>query len=214
MTLLAHQEILQLIESNIIENADPALINAASLDLRLGRYLLVETLPPSTRETGLSQIVSLRNKDQLHMTRVDLFSIDSFRLRPGQFILAETMEKFNLPLWLSSEYKLKSSMARIGLEHLNAGWCDAGWNGSVLTLEFRNLTTYHEIELVYGDKIGQMVFFKHNEVEYDNSYAARGRYNGLNSVSAPIRDTEKAVPKQLEFTGPDWENTLHDVRRA
>lgn len=214
MTLLAHQEILQLIESNVIENADPALINSASLDLRLGRYLLVESLPPSTRETGLSQIVSLSNKDQLHMTRVDLLAQDSFLLRPGQFILAETQEKFNLPLWLSAEYKLKSSMARIGLEHLNAGWCDAGWNGSVLTLELRNLTTFHEIELVYGDKIGQMVFFKHNEVEYDNSYAARGRYNKLDTVSAPIRDKVAGVPEQLEFTGDGWEKTLHDVRKA
>lgn len=188
MTLLAHQEILHLLETGVIENADPALINAASLDLQLGRYLLVETLPPETRETGLASIVSLRQKEQLRMTRIDLLEQDNFRLRPGQFILAETQEKFNLPLWLSAEYKLKSSMARIGLEHLNAGWCDAGWHGSVLTLEFRNLTTFHEIELRYGDKIGQMVFFKHAEVEYDNSYAARGRYNKLDTVSAPIPD--------------------------
>lgn len=214
MTLLAHQEILQLVETGIIENADPALISSASLDLRLGRYILVETIPPHTVETGLSQVISLRQKDPLHMTRVDLQAQDNFRLRPGQLILAETQEKFNLPLWLSSEYKLKSSMARIGLEHLNAGWCDAGWTGSVLTLELRNLTTFHEIELVYGDKIGQMVFFKHNEVEYDNSYAARGRYNGLNTVSAPIRDKAIGSNQQLEFTGPGWEQSLQDVRKA
>ena len=89
-------------------------------------------------------------------------------------------------------------MARIGLEHLNAGWCDAGWTGSVLTLEFRNLTTFHEIELIYGDKIGQMVFFKHDPVEMDNSYAVKGRYNGLATVSTPIPDS--AINRRLLST--------------
>jgi len=188
--LLNATQIHQLITSDVIEGGSHELVNSASLDLRLGRYLMVETLPEETRRTGMSRVISLAQKDALTMTRIDLYDspTKSFILRPGQFILAETTEKFNLPLWLSSEYKLKSSMARIGLEHLNAGWCDAGWTGSVLTLEFRNLTTFHEIELVCGDKIGQMVFFKHNEVEYDDSYTARGRYNNLETVSAPIPD--------------------------
>ena len=55
-------------------------------------------------------------------------------------------------------------MARIGLDHLNAGWCDAGWNGSVLTLELINLLKNHSIALHPGDAIGQMTFFAHGEV--------------------------------------------------
>lgn len=185
--LLNAYQIADLITAGVIENADTACINSASLDLRLGKFILVETMPESHKFTGLNKVVSLRQKDSLSMEKIDLEKLGHFILRPGQFILAETIEVFNLPLWLSSEYKLKSSMARIGLEHLNAGWCDAGWHGSVLTLEFRNLTTFHEIELCYGDKIGQMVFFKHNAVELDDSYAVKGRYNKLETVSSPIK---------------------------
>jgi dCTP deaminase len=74
-------------------------------------------------------------------------------------------------------------MARIGLEHLNAGWCDAGWNNSVLTLELKNMTQYHTIMLQKGDKIGQMVFFEHEPVPHERSYAVRGRYNNDSTVS-------------------------------
>lgn len=211
--ILNADQILKRLQDGVLENWDAEAINAASYDVHLGRFILVESLPPHTAETGLPLIVSLAQRDPLHMTKIDLEREGHFLLRPGQFILAETKEKFNMPLDLSAEYKLKSSMARIGLEHLNAGFIDAGFHGSVLTLEFRNLTTFHEIELKQGDRIGQLIFFKHNEVEYDNSYAARGRYNKLNTVSAPIRD--KASPQsQLKFTGDGREETLQDVRKA
>lgn len=92
-------------------------------------------------------------------------------------------EVFNLPEDISAEYKLKSSMARIGLEHMNAGWCDAGWHGSVLTLEFKNMLQYHAILIRPGDAIGQMIFFYHEPVPKSASYATRGRYNNDKSVS-------------------------------
>ena len=82
-----------------------------------------------------------------------------------------------MPMDISAEYKLKSSMARIGLEHLNAGWCDAGWHGSVLTLELVNVTRHHSIIIRPGDPIGQMVFFRHAPVPPERPYATRGRYN-------------------------------------
>lgn len=103
-------------------------------------------------------------------------------MSPGNFILTQSREVFHLPDTISAEYKLKSSMARIGLEHLNAGWCDAGWNGSVLTLELKNMTEAHSILLQEGDAIGQIVFFKHAPVPEDKSYAARGRYNNDKTV--------------------------------
>lgn len=184
--ILNFNQILARLEAGVLENAEVDAINAASYDVHLGNKILVEKLPPETRETGLSRVVGLANKDQLTMEEIDI-SDRCFLLRPGQFILAHTIEKFHMPMDLSAEYKLKSSMARIGLEHLNAGFIDAGFNNSVLTLEFRNLTTFHEIELCAGDKIGQIIFFQHEPVELDQSYAVRGRYNGLNTVSAPIK---------------------------
>lgn len=188
--ILNTYQILELIKTGVVEHANPTNINGSSLDLTLGKYILVERMSEQHKFSGLNKIISLRQKDSLCMERIDIEKVGHFILRPGQFILAETIEKFNIPLDISAEYKLKSSMARIGMEHLNAGWVDPGWNNSVLTLEFRNLTTFHEIELIYGDKIGQMVFFKHAPVEMDDSYAVRGRYNGLDTVSAPIPDGE------------------------
>jgi dCTP deaminase len=201
--ILNSYQIMQRLQRGVLENWQAEAINAASYDVHLGKFILVETLPESTRYSGISKIVSLKQKDQLTMTQIDLETTGHFLLRPGQFILAQTIEKFNMPLDLSAEYKLKSSMARIGLEHLNAGFIDAGFHGSVLTLEFRNLTTFHEIELCYGDRIGQLIFFQHEPVEMDDSYAVKGRYNGLDKVSAPLTDKHISArnPEQLRLPG-------------
>lgn len=184
--LISHDEIEELLEMEVVEYSDPSLINSASLDIRLGLEILVErplpTWTPNDEKLGLRR-VSLKNRDPLHMIRWNLKDQGPFILYPGEFILAHSFEIFHLPNYLSAQYALKSSMARIGLEHLNAGWCDAGWYGSALTLELKNITRYHEIVLEYKDKIGQMIFFKHKTVKEEHSYASRGRYNGDKTVT-------------------------------
>jgi dCTP deaminase len=117
------------------------------------------------------------------MIELDIVQSAGIIMQSNDFILAQSIEVFNLPEDISAQYRLKSSMARIGLEHLNAGHCDAGWNGSVLTLELKNVTRYHAIHLKAGDPIGQMVFWRHEPVPADKSYAARGRYNGDMTVA-------------------------------
>lgn len=188
MSLLSYNQLCKLIADGVLENAEYENVNSASIDLRLGRYLLVESNRPEITGSGMPvddslKRVVLKKRDQLQMRKYDLIQDGMFILFPGEFILAQSFEVFNLPNNISAEYKLKSSMARIGLEHLNAGWCDAGWNGSVLTLELKNMTRNHEIVLQYQDKIGQIVFFEHEPVPEDKSYAARGRYNGDKEVS-------------------------------
>jgi len=172
--LLSYNEICELIEQGVIEGADYENVNSASLDIRMGSEIKIEILN--------NDVISLRDKDQLSMYSWSLLQA-RYMLKPTEFILAHSFEVFHLPDNISAEYKLKSSMARIGLEHLNAGWCDAGWNGSVLTLELKNMTRSHAIGLNYGDKIGQIVFFKHTPVPEDKSYAVRGRYNGDKTVT-------------------------------
>lgn len=183
--LLAHEEIEDLIDMNVVEYAEKDLINAASLDIRLGMELLVErpsaVWTPESPQDGLLE-VTLKNRNPLKMTAHNLLHNGPFKLYPGEFVLAHSVEVFNLPNNISAQYALKSSMARIGLEHLNAGWCDAGWNGSSLTLELKNITRYHVIVLQYLDKIGQMCFFKHKVVKPEHSYATKGRYNGDRGV--------------------------------
>jgi dCTP deaminase len=101
---------------------------------------------------------------------------------PGAFFLACTQQKFNLPDNLSAEYKLRSHMARCGLNHMLAGWCDAGWHDSVLTLEFKNELQYSAIELMEGDPAGQIVCMRHLKVPPHASYASKGRFNGDHSA--------------------------------
>ena len=181
MSLLSCTEILELIEQGVIQNADPANVNAASLDLVLGNKIQTEINPYKQPK------LSLRKREKLYSQEIDITS-SGYILSPGEFILAHTKEIFNLPNNISAEYKLKSSMARIGLEHLNAGWCDAGWHGSVLTLELKNMTQFHSIELHEGDKIGQIIFWRHKIIPKEFSYATKGSYNGDKTVSGAKKE--------------------------
>ena len=172
--LLSHNQIKALVNRGVVFGAKEKAINAASLDIHLGHLLLVEPVLGTTLD------YAARDKPNWHT--VDIAN-SGYVLKPGEFILAHSVEKFYLPPNISAEYKLKSSMARIGLEHMNAGWCDAGWNDSVLTLEFKNMSRVNSILLRPGDAIGQLVFFQHEAVGEEASYATRGRYNQDKTVS-------------------------------
>lgn len=179
MTLLSHNELLQLVESNVIGPVDPKAINAASIDIHLGDQILWE-------DEGVHKIVDYRYRHPVEYNKYNM-DADGWILEPGDFILAQSVEVFNLPDNISAEYKLKSSMARIGLEHMNAGWCDAGWNGSVLTLELKNMCNHHSIRIRPGDAIGQMIFFRHEPVPSEASYATKGRYNKHKTVMGIVK---------------------------
>lgn len=172
MTIMSYLELRELVDEKFIEGSSYENINSASIDITLGNIILAEN------RNSLTDLKYLDKKSHLNMETVDLGECGAYCLAPGEFILAQSKEIFHLPNNISAEYKLKSSMARLGLDHLNAGWCDAGWNGSVLTLELKNVTQGHRIVINAGCKIGQMVFFRHTEVPADRSYAARGSYNG------------------------------------
>lgn len=171
--LLSYNELIELVDAGVITNVKPEYVNAASIDITLGAKVLCEDL-------ATYNIAFLGERDKLVTYEQDCSA--GITLAPGSFILAQSEQVFNLPNNISAEYKLKSSMARIGINHCLAGWCDAGWHGSVLTLELMNVTRNHDIVLRKGDLIGQMVFFKHAPVPADKSYAARGRYNNDKEV--------------------------------
>jgi deoxycytidine triphosphate deaminase len=176
MSLIAYTELVELVDRGVIEGASQDAINSASIDIHLGQFILTEV-------HSLNDIKYLNKKSSLNMHKVDLGADGEYCLAPGEFILAQSREVFYLPNDISAEYKLKSSMARLGLDHLNAGWCDAGWRGSVLTLELKNQTQGHRIVIRSGDRIGQMIFYRHAQVPENKSYAARGTYNNDRTVS-------------------------------
>lgn len=168
MTVLADFQIRALCESGMVTPFEPALLNPASLDLRLGSNILIE----SAEGPGLVPY------SLAHHT-----ADDPYHMVPGQFVLAETQETFNLPNCIAAQFVLKSSRAREGLQHLLAGWCDPGWNGSRLTLELKNVRQLHPVGIWPGLKIGQMKFLRMDSTPL-SSYATVGRYNGDTTVTA------------------------------
>lgn len=140
---------------------DPEMINPASLDLRLGDHLKIEGC-----ETDFVKYSLEAHSEE-----------NPYLLKPGQFVLAPSLEIINLPRNVTGEVKLKSTRARQGLEHLNAGFCDPGWKESVLTMELKNMRQLRDIPLWPGMRIVQLVLTL-SEAMPDRDYSQTGRYNG------------------------------------
>lgn len=158
----------------MIKPYDESLVNPASCDVRLGSLIKVESC----------------QSPELEFFDIGSYTEESpYLLAPGQFILAETLESFALPLDVCAQFVLKSSRAREGLDHLNAGWCDPGWGlggddkRSVLTMELKNARQLHPVKLWPGMKIGQMKFVQLDDVPLQG-YNITGRYNGDKSVQS------------------------------
>lgn len=175
MSLITHTELCELVEQGVITNVKPEQINGASVDLTLQDGYLFEQKP----KAGYS-LINIGKKENLTLRK----AYGTLILQPGDFALASTEQVFNLPNDIAAVYVLKSSMARNGLNHLNAGYCDPGWNGSTLTMEFHNLLRYHTLTMAPGDKCGQMYFFRGAAVPELQSYAVRGQYNADSGVQA------------------------------
>jgi dCTP deaminase len=157
-------------KSQMVVPFEPELLNPASLDVRLGNFLMVENIcDPELLRIDISH----RTEDE------------PFMLQPGEFCLAETLELFNLSDDISCQFVLKSSRARSGLNHLLAGWCDPGWHGSKLTLELKNERLHHPLPLYPGLKIGQMVFHVMSNTPM-RSYAETGHYNNHLTVMPAV----------------------------
>lgn len=169
MSLLSATELLSLIEDGVIHGVVDGAVNAASIDLHLAPEFLTEK-----HNWRPHPVLDLSKREGPAMQR----QVERVTLEPGAFCLASTREVFNLPDDVSGMFLLKSSLARSGLEHSQAGWCDAGWNGSALTLELRNNLKYHDLLLTTGMPIGQIVLFRHTPVPAEFSYRNKGRYNG------------------------------------
>lgn len=178
---LNHHEIEEIIAAGHMQNCDAGCINAASLDLRLGDTILLEEHGTWHPDGGtVPFLIDYRKRDKPRMVELKLDEGGVFIL-PGMFFLAHTVEVCNFPDDMAALFRIKSSMGRIGLEHMDAGWVDPGFHGA-LTLEFKNMTEHHSILLRPGDKIGQLVFMRGNPVPAELSYRTKGNYNGASGV--------------------------------
>jgi len=174
--MLSYMQLCEIVDDGVITPVEHDAINASSIDIHLGDEIVVESarfgavVDPHARTNFPQRKISLAERG------------GTYDLAPGEFVLAHSVEVFNLPRNISAEFRLKSSGARSGLNNLFACHCDAGWHGSTLTLELHNVLRYTAIRLTAGMRIGQMLFHEHKWVPVDRSYAARGRYNNDRSV--------------------------------
>ena len=167
--ILSDWQITARCNGGMVNPFDPALVNPASLDVRLGHTLLIESAE------GLELVPY-----PLHQHTQE----NPYLLKPGQFVLAHTIEAFHLPDDIAAQFMLKSSRAREGIEHLMAGYADPGFDGC-MTLELVNSRQLHPVALWPGMKIGQMVFHRMAATP-QRSYAVTGRYNGHSSVMGSL----------------------------
>lgn len=176
--LLTHDRLVRLIADGVVINTRPSCINAASMDVHLSGKFLRES------PAGLSDnVVDIAAGDKLHFAEISKGPGEPLVLMPGQFVLAATEEVFALPADISALFVMKSSVARCGLDQMNAAWCSPGWIGSSLTLELVNVTNYHHLLLQPGMAIGQMVFFQGDAAPIEKLYSARGKFNNQTGPS-------------------------------
>jgi len=151
---------------------DPAMIQPASIDVRLDRRFLVfdnhryPAIDPAAEQPDLTRPVQVA-------------SGEPFILHPGEFVLASTLELVGIPEDLAARLEGKSSLGRLGLlTHSTAGFIDPGFTGHV-TLELSNVATL-PIKLWPGMKIGQLCMFRlSSPAEHPYGTAAAGsRYQG------------------------------------
>ena len=168
MAILCDYMLATRCETGMVTPFDPELLNPASLDVRLGDTLLIE----SAASPELVPYPFAKHSQD-----------NPYWMRPGQFVLAQTLEVFNIPNDIAAQFVLKSSRAREGIEHLLAGFADPGFHGSVMTLELHNSRQLHPVAIWPGMKIGQMLFYVMADVPLQ-SYAVKGHYNGDLTVTA------------------------------
>ena len=133
-------------KSLVITPIEKEQIQPASVDVRLGNTF-------SIVEDSSTGVITLGSKIE-HKT----IQTDTYVLLPGQFVLATTMEYFELPDDLTAFVEGRSSLGRVGLFIQNAGWVDPGFKGEI-TLELFNANRC-AIELKSGRRVGQLVFAK------------------------------------------------------
>ena len=172
--VLSDRSITRLIDEGriVIDPYDAALMQPASLDVRVDRFFRVfrnnryPFIDVKREQEGLTELVEVDDGDP-------------FILHPGEFVLGSTLERVQLPDDLVARLEGKSSLGRLGLLiHSTAGFIDPGFDGHV-TLELSNVANL-PITIYPGMKIGQISFFRLSspaEVPY-GAEGSRGKYQG------------------------------------
>lgn len=136
MSILADHHIHELALRGLVTPYDQDFLNPASLDIRIGHKVMVE------KGYGRHEEIEMKSTGIV--------------IRPGEFILTETWESFDVPNGYLLDLRLKSTIARMGWNHNLAVLVDPGFCG-VLTLEITNVTQYTNLTLLPGMRFAQAI---------------------------------------------------------
>ena len=157
--VLSKPDLVERIESGSIRFdpvLDPARIAQVSIDLRLGRKF------SQFRRESPGYLPAVHVDPSLWESH-DLWTheeVDVFRLEPGHFVLAHTLERVVIPHDLMGLVEGRSSFARVGITvHVTAPKIDPGFSGTI-TLEMANFGSI-PVDLRAGvDEPAQLMFLE------------------------------------------------------
>jgi dCTP deaminase len=156
--VLSRPDILQYLAEGRLQFDPPVpeeQVAQVSIDLRLGRKFSTFKDPP-----GYLPAIHV---DPSLWTSGDLWTHDErdvFRLEPGKFVLAQTLERVSIPPDLVGFVEGRSSWARIGITiHVTAPKIDPGFNAPI-TLEMANFGRIAVDLRALVDKPAQLMFFR------------------------------------------------------
>lgn len=177
---------------------DPANVNPASYDLRLGNTL--RRVHPVWDALYWADMRALCDGAELPYYAAQLLSdgeweayhaaggtvealpkwgpeetFDNAWLMPGEFVLCSSLEFVSVPDDCIALLFSKSSTGRVGLEHLHAGLGDPGFSGT-WTWELHNVALW-PIRLEAGKRLMQHVIIRLSDAPL-RTYAETGRYQG------------------------------------
>lgn len=161
--VLSDCEIRNLVQdAQIIAPFNEKQLQAVSYDITSGNVVMVYQ--------RLQQPLDLRDKDQIQYAtnKIMISSQSGYPIKPGEYILIKTREKFNIPANLTAHVRPRTTFNRFGLtlsdQHMNPGF------RGHLFLGLYNATP-NIINIVPGLTIGQMVFEKvQGEISQDKLY--------------------------------------------
>jgi deoxycytidine triphosphate deaminase len=129
-------------EEKLIENYCKDDLESSGYDLRVGKFYTTSGN-------------SFMSKKERKMPEIKEIHEDILHLKPGDYILIETIEKVTMPADLAARVLNKSSLFRCGASTFNA-LVDPGFCGT-LTFGLKNISD-HEFSIERGAKVAQIVF--------------------------------------------------------
>jgi dCTP deaminase len=154
-------------------------LRPAGIRLHLGAELLI----PHEGQT-----VDLESNQEVQFDKVSIIQ-QSFTLRPGQFILGSTYEKFQVPRNIVCHVDGRSTVARLGLSiHCTSGIIDGNFEEArTIVLEMKNQGPF-DIVLRYKTALAMLSF---NQLTADIQQSTQNQYRGQDGVHAPNLKLQK-----------------------